>query len=839
MTTFIWGERKMGTSGLAKHLIKEGYITENECQLISRDYSNSGASFAKVIISLGVLSEVKLAKLLAEKSKCAMIPHREYCVTEPSAEGCIDGPLLQSLEVVPLSLEGSTLKVAMLDPLDQNILEQLKFFTPYKIKPVVATLASIHNSLQNIVHGFHSEKTSLQKLLSHCQLERQGATSTAAMDHSGTAKNFDDEEVQSYQAAHSLRSDDFDDDNDVESFGEDLGSQGTSRAASSDEDGFEDEFSDSEEGAEDVDFDNFDQAEDLPELQDNDEDIPVHDSPERAFGDQDSLEGFEGDSGKGVAVDRSDTGEDNFDSDEKLGVGGVSLWDEEEPGLTEEASTNAGGESQKSSNTQATASSVQLWDDDDDDDVQGDQAGSDHNTDISQGLESGGMALWGVDDEPVSEAKPRSDANKTKDDSFSLFSEVDPGTDEREASENDILASYEGAQEDSQNENDLFFDAPQEGDQSTSENSDDLLADDQLDELSDDISDLEDLQHGSDADALDQAEEMPEIDDGFDGDGDQVSRLETMGREGDEFEDQSFAAEMDELAMEQGEDQIEEIEDDPVLDEVDVEGLQHIAMAESDDEVDDFLDNGDLGEDDGGETTHELDDLMGDLDAAQVGGESNGLLQEEEETVSVQLQQDEFDLDIEENSEPDDFVEEVEGQVDEWQGEGDVLESEKEDIFSEKVRAAQDNQEDSTKIVSVLNKGLVGVSLAFTEQKAKSLAAQVLSEGGIASGTLFEQKEEGWQAVTSWQNGQANNESLKLNEGSLNVAAEISATNGEQWVEMNQLGDGYSEMSAMAFENRDKRKFLTLAQVPKHILGMKNITEMFAKFLKLVSQKIK
>lgn len=155
----------MSTSGLARYLIKEGLLSESDCHLIARDNGNTGAAFAKVVVSLGILSEEKLAQFLVQKTKLPMIPHNQFCTVKPGAESALTLPLIKTLEVIPVELHNDQLTVAMADPLDQDTLQQLRFFTNFRIKPVIATFTTLYKSLENLVQGFSPEKTTLQKLL--------------------------------------------------------------------------------------------------------------------------------------------------------------------------------------------------------------------------------------------------------------------------------------------------------------------------------------------------------------------------------------------------------------------------------------------------------------------------------------------------------------------------------------------------------------------------------------------------------------------------------------------------------------------------------------------------
>jgi hypothetical protein len=79
--------------------------------------------------------------------------------------GTVEIALLERLEVLPLELKGNTLVVAMADPLDEEVLQQLDFFLSYKIQPVITTTTAIHSTLKGIVGNYSPKRSSFQSLL--------------------------------------------------------------------------------------------------------------------------------------------------------------------------------------------------------------------------------------------------------------------------------------------------------------------------------------------------------------------------------------------------------------------------------------------------------------------------------------------------------------------------------------------------------------------------------------------------------------------------------------------------------------------------------------------------
>src|SRR5690606_23342777 len=146
-------------------LVEEGLLTETDRRTIKRESGTQGAAFAKSIVALGLLDEDELAAFLAERTPHKLAPKDLSTVTTQAAVGAVDRPLLERLEVVPLDFKNNTLHVAMADPLDRDALAQLRFFTGYKIKPVIATFSQIRKGLQRLIPEFMPKQSTLEEFL--------------------------------------------------------------------------------------------------------------------------------------------------------------------------------------------------------------------------------------------------------------------------------------------------------------------------------------------------------------------------------------------------------------------------------------------------------------------------------------------------------------------------------------------------------------------------------------------------------------------------------------------------------------------------------------------------
>src|SRR5204863_3729877 len=85
---------------------------------------------------------------------------------DPKIAKLIPGEMALKNLVLPLKRDGRTLTVAMADPTNMGVAEDLKFITRYDIFPVIAGESTIRNVLEKI---FESSEAQLQQILKNVE----------------------------------------------------------------------------------------------------------------------------------------------------------------------------------------------------------------------------------------------------------------------------------------------------------------------------------------------------------------------------------------------------------------------------------------------------------------------------------------------------------------------------------------------------------------------------------------------------------------------------------------------------------------------------------------------
>jgi len=136
---------------LGEILVKEGLVTEEQiAKALQLQKKNFGESLGRILVSSKVISEEDLVITL---SKQLNIPYasREKGLLTPSREQELDKLVPEDFSrkncVLPLSRHENSLTVALSDPLDLVLLDNLRAITGCNINPVIATRTDIEAGL--------------------------------------------------------------------------------------------------------------------------------------------------------------------------------------------------------------------------------------------------------------------------------------------------------------------------------------------------------------------------------------------------------------------------------------------------------------------------------------------------------------------------------------------------------------------------------------------------------------------------------------------------------------------------------------------------------------------
>lgn len=119
-------------------LVKQGLITEPQLEEALRNQEMFGGRLGTNLVELGYVTERVLAKLLSEQLRIPCAEAAEFDRIAPAAIAAVSTEIVEKHKVIPLLLEQRQLRLAMSDPTDLNVVDELAFATGLSVRPVVA-----------------------------------------------------------------------------------------------------------------------------------------------------------------------------------------------------------------------------------------------------------------------------------------------------------------------------------------------------------------------------------------------------------------------------------------------------------------------------------------------------------------------------------------------------------------------------------------------------------------------------------------------------------------------------------------------------------------------------
>src|SRR5688572_11308285 len=116
-----------------------GFITDEQQELlVDEQHEHPGQLLGKVAIDMGLINEEQLAQALAEQLSLHTTSVSEITIKK-DVLAMVTAPMAQMYRIIPTEFDGDTLTVAMCDPQNLGVQDELRTFLGFNIKVVVAT----------------------------------------------------------------------------------------------------------------------------------------------------------------------------------------------------------------------------------------------------------------------------------------------------------------------------------------------------------------------------------------------------------------------------------------------------------------------------------------------------------------------------------------------------------------------------------------------------------------------------------------------------------------------------------------------------------------------------
>ncbi|OGY42846.1 MAG: type IV-A pilus assembly ATPase PilB [Candidatus Buchananbacteria bacterium RBG_13_39_9] len=157
---------KKGPIKLGELLVKENMITPAQLTQALGEQKKTGGRLGEILTKQGHITDEQLAEFLSKQYGVPCINIKDFEIT-PDVINLIPKDLAVKHVCIPINRAGSTLIVAIADPMNINAVDDLKFASNYGIDLVVASEQSIRESIDK----YYDSEDSLAKAASEFEDE--------------------------------------------------------------------------------------------------------------------------------------------------------------------------------------------------------------------------------------------------------------------------------------------------------------------------------------------------------------------------------------------------------------------------------------------------------------------------------------------------------------------------------------------------------------------------------------------------------------------------------------------------------------------------------------------
>ncbi|MEP6763612.1 MAG: ATPase, T2SS/T4P/T4SS family, partial [Gemmatimonadaceae bacterium] len=149
------------TDRLGEILLREGLLTREQLARALQEQATSGQRLGLTVVKLGMIPETEVVRMLARQYRMPAVDLSRFEIDTRLLK-LIPAELANKHTVLPLKRDGRQLTVAIADPTNLGVVDDLKFITRYDIFPVLAGEFSMRNAIEK---HYEANEVQMQSLL--------------------------------------------------------------------------------------------------------------------------------------------------------------------------------------------------------------------------------------------------------------------------------------------------------------------------------------------------------------------------------------------------------------------------------------------------------------------------------------------------------------------------------------------------------------------------------------------------------------------------------------------------------------------------------------------------
>jgi len=149
-------ERKLG-----ELLVNDKVITQKDLEAALRRQEENGASLGRILIDMDLATEWEMAAALGKQLNVPFITLSHYEI-DPQILASIPAEIVKRYQIVPVDRTGDTLTVALADPSNIFLLDELRLLTKCTIVPVISFESDIKEAIERY---YGNDETAVGEML--------------------------------------------------------------------------------------------------------------------------------------------------------------------------------------------------------------------------------------------------------------------------------------------------------------------------------------------------------------------------------------------------------------------------------------------------------------------------------------------------------------------------------------------------------------------------------------------------------------------------------------------------------------------------------------------------
>ena len=163
---------------LGERLVQEGHITPDQLTIALTEHKRNGQKLGEILVSMGFVNVGVVREVVGSYVGYASMSLKEV-VPDPKALSLVSETFAHTYQLMPISIEGNTLKIAMSNPGDILVLDKLKRHLQnpnIQVNPVLVVDAEIQNAIDN----YYGYELSIEGILKELETGQADLTSISA-----------------------------------------------------------------------------------------------------------------------------------------------------------------------------------------------------------------------------------------------------------------------------------------------------------------------------------------------------------------------------------------------------------------------------------------------------------------------------------------------------------------------------------------------------------------------------------------------------------------------------------------------------------------------------------